>query len=88
MCLNFSADFPHMNKENRSTWPPYLGEAAAAEAMVDVCEQLPDSRQERWERAHRLYAIGELSAAARLFTQLAETNDASREELAVEALHG
>jgi hypothetical protein len=88
MCLSFSADSPHMNMENRSTWPPYPGEAVAAEPMADVCEQPPDSRQKLWERAHRLYAIGELNTAAQLFTRLAESSYTSHEELEVEAAHG
>jgi len=77
-----------MNMENCSTWPPYLGVPVAAEPMEDVYDQPPDSRQAAWERGHRLYAIGELNAAARLFAQLAESTDTNHEELAVEAAHG
>ena len=88
MCLSFSADSPRMNMENRSTWAPYLGEPVAAQPMQDICGRPPDSRHAAWERAHRLYAIGELKAAAQLFTQLAESTDTNHEELAVEAAHG
>lgn len=88
MCLGFSADSPRMNMEDRSTWAPYLGEPVAAQPMEDVRGQPPESRQETWERAQRLYAIGELNAAARLFTQLAESRSTSHGESAVEAAHG
>jgi len=77
-----------MNMENRSTWAPYLGEPVGAESMADVCDQPPDSRPATWKRAHRLYVIGELGAAAQLFARLAESADTIQEELAVEAAHG
>jgi hypothetical protein len=88
MCLSFSADSPHMNMEDRSTLPTNLGEPVAAKPMADAREQPPGSRQELWERAQRLYAIGELNAAAILFTQLAESRSTSHGESATEAAHG
>jgi hypothetical protein len=88
MRLSFSADSPHMNMEDRSTLPTNLGEPVAAGPMADVRKQPPESRQELWKRAHRLYAIGELNAAAKLFTHLAEGTYANHGERATEAAHG
>jgi hypothetical protein len=44
--------------------------------------------QKTWERAHRLYAIGEMLEAAQLFAQLATGRHAEAVELAREAIRG
>jgi len=45
-------------------------------------------RQKVWERAQRLYAIGELNLAARLLSELATGTRADRAEAGREAVNG
>jgi len=77
-----------MNMENRSAWPPYLREPVSAEPLLDLFGQTPERRQAIWEHAQRLYAIGELAAAAQLFAQLAASDHTHPAEREVEAIHG
>jgi hypothetical protein len=77
-----------MNMEYRSAWPPYLREPISAASPADIYEQTPARRQEIWDHAQRLYAIGELGAAAQLFSQLAASGYPHHAELEREAIHG
>jgi hypothetical protein len=77
-----------MNKEYRSTWRPYRCEPVSAELPSDIFGQTHDRRQDLWDRAQRLYAIGELGTAAQLFSQLAASRYAHQVGLKVEAING
>jgi hypothetical protein len=77
-----------MNMENRSSWPTSQHQAVSTEPMADIRGQTPGSRQEIWSHAQRLYALGELGAAAQLFTQLATTGYQRQEELEGETING
>lgn len=77
-----------MNMENRSAWPSELDEPVLPETPADHCEQASAIRQQLWERAQRLYGIGELNQAARLLSELAAGMGPHRVEGQWEALHG
>jgi hypothetical protein len=77
-----------MTKENRSAWPPYLLKPVSTELPADICPQTHDRRQDLWDRAQRLYAIGELRRAAQLFSQLAASKYVHQAGLRVEAING
>lgn len=77
-----------MTKENHSARPTYLREPVSAEPSAEISDPMSSSEQETWERAQRLYAIGEMLEAAQLFTQLATGRHAEEVELTREAIHG
>jgi hypothetical protein len=77
-----------MTKENRSAWLPYLREPVSAEPSAEISDSKSPSEQKTWERAHRLYAIGEMLEAAQLFAQLATSRHAEAVGPAREAIHG
>jgi hypothetical protein len=83
-----AADFPHMNTGNRPASPLSLDEPASTEAPVDPREQAFALRQQLWERAQRLYGIGELDQAAQLLSQLAAGPRPRRVEGQWEAARG
>jgi hypothetical protein len=88
LLLTLCDDFPHMNMENRSARPPDLDEPASPEGPVDQCEPAFAIRQQLWERAQRLYGIGELNQAAKLLSELAAGTGPHEAEGQWEALHG
>jgi len=59
-----------MNMKNRSTRPRFAGERVLS-GTPDEGRQTFAVRQQLWERAQRLYAIGELNLAAQLLSELA-----------------
>ena len=59
-----------MNMKNRSARPRYAGERVLP-GTPDEGGQTFAIRQQLWERAQRLYAIGELNLAAQLLSELA-----------------
>jgi hypothetical protein len=76
-----------MTKENRSAWPTCLREPVSAEPSAEITNSMSSSEQETWERAHRLYAIGEMLEAAQLFAQLATGRHPEEVEVKREAVH-
>ncbi len=77
-----------MNMENRSTWAADSGERVLLAEPADHCEEVFAIRQQLWERAQRLYAIGELHSAAELFSELAAGSHPHQAEGGVEAIRG
>jgi hypothetical protein len=80
-------DFPLMNMRNRSTQASNTGGRVSSQTPVDIGGQTSASRQQVWERANRLYAIGELNLAARLLSELA-AGRRSCQAKTLEASHG
>jgi hypothetical protein len=88
MSLSSSADLPYMSKENRLARLLNTYELSAPAYSLDNREQILASRQQLRERAHRLYAIGEMNLAAQLFSILAACTQPQDVELGAEAIHG
>ena len=76
-----------MNMRNRSTRVGLAGERSFAGAR-DERVQTAAIRQRVWERAQRLYAIGELNLAAQLLSELAANGQPQRAEVRGEAVNG
>ena len=81
------ADFPHINMKNRSTRPRFAGERVLP-GTPDEGGQTFAIRQQLWERAQRLYAIGELNLAAQLLSELASGGRTRPAETRGEAVNG
>jgi hypothetical protein len=76
-----------MNMKNRSTRPRYTGERVLP-GSPDDSGQTFAIRQQLWERAQRLYAIGELNLAAQLLSELASGRRPRQAEAEGEAVNG
>ena len=74
--------------ENRSAWPSESGERVLRAEPADHCEEGFAIRQQLWERAQRLYAIGELNLAAQLLSELASGRRPRQAEAEGEAVNG
>jgi len=76
-----------MNMKNRSARLRFPGEGSFP-GTPDDRGQTAMMRQKVWERAQRLYAIGELNLAARLLSELAAGGQPNRAEAGREAVNG
>jgi hypothetical protein len=76
-----------MNMKNRSMRPRYAGERVLP-GTPDDSGQTCAIRQRLWERAQRLYAIGELNLAAQLLSELAAGRRPRQAEAREEAVNG
>ena len=76
-----------MNMKNRSTRRRYAGERVLP-GTPDDSGQTFAVRQQLWERAQRLYAIGELNLAAQLLSELAAGRRPRRAEAGGEVVNG
>jgi hypothetical protein len=76
-----------MNMRNRSARPRYTGERVSP-ATSDNAGPTFAIRQQLWERAQRLYAIGELNMAAELLSELAAGRGTREAEAGGEAVNG
>jgi hypothetical protein len=76
-----------MNMKNRSTRPRFAGERVLPGAPDDNGQTFA-TRQRLWERAQRLYAIGELHLAAQLLSELAAGRRPHQSEAGREAVNG
>ncbi len=77
-----------MNMEKRSALPPNSNEPLLPGKPGNDSGQTSSIRQQLWDRAQRLYAIGELSSAAQLLSELAAASRRHQVEGAEEAIHG
>lgn len=66
--LTCCADSPHMSMENRLAWPAEPDDPASPETPIAYDARAFAIRQQLWERAQRLYKIGELNQAAQLLS--------------------
>lgn len=76
-----------MNMKNRSTRPRYTGERVLSGTPEDGGQAFA-IRQQLWDRAQRLYAIGELNLAAELLSELAAGRQPRQAEAGGEAVNG
>ena len=77
-----------MNMDNRSTRITNSNKQATTGTPLGRGGQNAAVRQQIWERAQRLYAIGELRLAARLFAELAGGERTPQPETGVEVVNG
>ncbi|MGA2039175.1 MAG: hypothetical protein ABSH42_07855 [Bryobacteraceae bacterium] len=73
--------------KNRSPRPRYAAERVLP-GPADDSGQAFAIRQQLWERAQRLYAIGELNLAAQLLAELAAVRHPRQAEAGGEAVNG